>query len=70
MAFCYKDRAWCLAAPKCANAEGCWRHLDQRERESANQWALRANITDSEGNPTPPIAWMDFRNSCEDFKEK
>jgi hypothetical protein len=70
MALCYKDRSFCMAAPNCANAIGCFRHFDDIERRYADRWALRSGMVDEDGKPAPMVAYTDFSNSCPSYKKK
>ena len=69
MPICYKDQSFCMAAPVCANAAGCWRNFDHIEREKADLWAVRCGMVEADGTPAPRVAYTDFRDSCSSFEE-
>ena len=70
MAICYKDMTFCLAEKRCENASGCWRSLSPSERAKADLWAISMGMLDEDNNPAPWIAWADFSQRCELYKEK
>ena len=53
--FCYKDRSYCADQEQCKTKE-CSRRLTDKDNEQAKQWGM-------------PIAWMPFRDTCNQFKE-
>lgn len=54
---CYRDTTFCMAAKQC-ETQDCYRRIDEYEYE-------KSDISDC-----LPIAWADFRETCDKYKEK
>ena len=63
---CYKDRTYCSAL--CKNKEGCYRGFTQKDRASADLWAIQCGMVSPDGIPEPRVAYSDFSKRCDDYE--
>lgn len=57
---CYRDMSFCSDAEKCNNHITCPRFFSPIEKRNANRWW---------GSEGAPVAFMPFKESCEDWEE-